>query len=173
MAYRASDQDREAVALMVGYGIPLDEIRRVVINPATGKAIGLQTLRRHFKTEIEQGRAKANAQVVRSLFLLATGKREVVVDGKVVEKERASSPMAAIWWTKARMGWNARGEQEDGVTKPAKARASESQDGESKGKAKGKDNDKADPGKVVIYLPDNGRDPAAAGAAGKLSRQPG
>ena len=166
MGYRASDQDREAVALMVGYGIPLDEIRRVVINPATGKAIGLQTLNRHFRTEIEQGRAKANAKVVESLFLQATGQPEVLVDGKVVQKERSPNTSAAIWWTKARMGWKASGEADEGGSTSARAKAGDL-DGRENGKGK------TQSGKILIYLPDNGRDPTAAGAAGELPLQPG
>ena len=163
-SYQASDQDREAVALMVGYGIPLDEIRKVVINPATGKAVSKATLTRHYRKEIEQGFAKANAKVAESLFLQATGQPEVVVDGKVVQKERSPNTSAAIWWTKARMGWKASGEADDTKDKPASKRA---------GNKKGKDTEAAKQGEVVIYLPDNGRDPAAGGTAGELPRQSG
>lgn len=162
MAYRASEQDREAVALMVGYGIPLDEIRKVVINPATGKAVSKATLARHFRKEIEQGFAKANAKVAESLFLQATGQPEVIVDGKVVQKERPPNTSAAIWWTKARMGWKASGESDDQKDKPAAQKAG----------AQKRKNGKADEaGKVLVYLPDNQRDPATAGAAGDLPRQ--
>ena len=164
MAYRASDQDREAVALMVGYGIPLDEIRRVVINPATGKAISKATLTRHFRKEIEQGFAKANAKVAESLFLQATGQPEVVVDGKVVQKERPPNTSAAIWWTKARMGWKASGESDESKDKPAGKQAA------------GRKGDGATPdeqGQVVVYLPDNARDQTAEGPAGELPRKPG
>jgi hypothetical protein len=71
------------------YGIPHEDICRLVINPRTGRPIDDKTLRRHFRYELDTGYVKANAKVAQSLYAQATG-------GNVT---------AAIWWTKARMGW--------------------------------------------------------------------
>lgn len=137
---------------MVRHGIPLEEIRRVIVNPGTGKAIGKATLARHFRQEIDTGMTKANAEVAESLFRQAVGRTRVIVDGEVVEEERAPNTSAAIWWTKARMGWKASAAEEDGKGGPAASPSI---------------------GKVTVYIPDNGRDPPASGAAGKLPRDPG
>ncbi len=68
---------------MVGFGIPQADICAVI-------GIAKGTLEKHFRAEIDQGAAKANAKVVESLYNQATG-------GNVT---------AAIWWTKARMQWS-------------------------------------------------------------------
>lgn len=84
---------RKMVKAMAGYGIPHDDICHVVgAGCKTGK-----TLRRHYREELDTGEVNANAQVVGSLFKQAVG-------GNVA---------AAIFWTKARMGWSDRGPQKD------------------------------------------------------------
>jgi len=82
-------EQRDNVEALAGYGIAHEEICRLVINPRTGRPIDDKTLRRHFRSELGTGYVKANAKVVQSLYAQATG-------GNVT---------AAIWWTKARMGW--------------------------------------------------------------------
>jgi hypothetical protein len=56
-------------------------------------AIDRKTLRKHFRQELATGHITANAKVAASLFEMAT---------------RDKVPAAAIWWTKARMGWKER-----------------------------------------------------------------
>jgi hypothetical protein len=84
-----SKEQRDSVETLAGYGIPHEEICRLVTNPRTNRPIDDKTLRRHFRHELDTGYVKANAKVVQSLYAQATG-------GNVT---------AAIWWTKARMGW--------------------------------------------------------------------
>jgi predicted transcriptional regulator len=81
--YQPTDEVRGSVKAMSGYGMPHEEI---------AKAIGIcpQTLRKHFRSELDCGHAIASAKVLESLFKMAT-------EGKQVA--------AAIWWTKARLGW--------------------------------------------------------------------
>ena len=57
-----------------------------------------KTLRLHYRYELDNGAARANATVAGSLYRMAT-------------KERV--PAAAIWWTKARMGWRGSGDPSD------------------------------------------------------------
>ena len=59
-SFRATDEQRRTVRAMAGYGIPQDEIARVVINPATGRPITRKTLARHFGDEIATGATQAN-----------------------------------------------------------------------------------------------------------------
>lgn len=88
-SFRATDEQRRTVRAMAGYGIPQDEIARVVINPATGRPITRKTMARHFGEEIATGATEANMKVAQSLYRQA-------VDGHVT---------AAIFWCKTRMGW--------------------------------------------------------------------
>jgi len=64
-----------------------------VINPQTKKPIDTKTLSKHFENELRVGWVKADSMIAQSLFNKATG------DGP-------ASVTAAIWWTKARMGWS-------------------------------------------------------------------
>jgi hypothetical protein len=68
---------------LAGLGIPQDQI-------ATLLRLAPKTLRLHYRHELDDGVTKANAAVVQSLYNMAV---------------RDKVPAAAIWWTKARMGW--------------------------------------------------------------------
>ena len=96
--HQPTDQNRKTVEAMCGYGIPHDEIARVI-------GIDPKTLRLHYRDELDTGHTKANAKVAESLFLQATGAPAVVQNGQTVRAEQARIPSAAIWWSKARMGW--------------------------------------------------------------------
>jgi hypothetical protein len=97
--YKPTDKDRRTVEAMVGYGITHEQIAKAIgINP--------KTLRKHFREEIDTGEVKANAKVAESLYLQATGAPAVYdAAGRVVRAEQPRVTTAAIWWTKARMGW--------------------------------------------------------------------
>jgi hypothetical protein len=88
-AFRPTDEQHRQVEAMVGYGIPEDQICRLITNQQTKRPIDGKTLRRHFRSEIETGQVKANVSVAQSLFRMAIG-------GNVA---------AAIFWLKTRMGW--------------------------------------------------------------------
>tara|TARA_Y100000593_G_scaffold38802_1_gene75111 strand:+ start:784 stop:1110 length:327 start_codon:yes stop_codon:yes gene_type:complete len=85
---------RKTVKAMAAYGIRHDDIARVV--GVTGK-----TLRKHYRGELDTGHIEANAQVAGSLFQNAKG-------GNVT---------AQIWWTKTRMGWSEKRDDDDGAAK--------------------------------------------------------
>jgi hypothetical protein len=80
-----TDQTRATVNAMAACGITQVQIAR---------AIGIhdETLRIHYRNELDLGTIEANAAVAEALFKLAVG-------GDVT---------AAIWWTKCRMGWGER-----------------------------------------------------------------
>jgi hypothetical protein len=88
-------EQRDNVEALTGYGIPHEEICRLVINPRTGRPIDDKTLRRHFRCELETGYVKANAKVAQSLYHQATGGGDWT----------KAIPSCAIWWSKTRMGW--------------------------------------------------------------------
>jgi len=87
--FEPTKQQRDLVEALAGYGVQYTEIRRLVLNPRTGKPIDTKTLMKAFRGELDVGATKANAKVAESLFKQA-------ISGNVT---------AQIWWTKCRMGW--------------------------------------------------------------------
>jgi hypothetical protein len=81
--HRPTDEQRRQATLLSGYGIPQEQI-------ATMLQLDPKTLRKFYRRELDVGAIQANAAVAQSLFQMAT---------------RDKIPAAAIWWTKARMGW--------------------------------------------------------------------
>ena len=84
--YEPTEKDRKTVKAMAGYGIPQEDICRVI-------GISPKTMRKNFREEIDIAATEANAQVAQSLFNLAT---------------KAGNVAAAIFWMKARAGWTER-----------------------------------------------------------------
>lgn len=88
--FEPTEQDRRTVESMIGYGMKVEDVCKVIINKRTGEPISRQTCYKYFRHELDTGHIKANAAVAESLFKQAT------------EKESTS---AAIFWAKTRMGW--------------------------------------------------------------------
>ena len=76
--------ERQQVEAMSGYGVPIEQIAVLVRD-----GIDADTLRKHFAQELIAGKAKANAQVGKTLF----------------QKVMAGDTTAMIWWTKTQMRW--------------------------------------------------------------------
>ncbi|MGE3718084.1 MAG: hypothetical protein AB7G07_06780 [Bauldia sp.] len=73
------------VEAMAGFGLPEAQIAGIV-------GVDVDTLRRDYAEQLDQGRAKANLKVAENLYRKATG------DGR-------EAVTAAIFWMKARAGW--------------------------------------------------------------------
>jgi hypothetical protein len=83
-AFQPTDAERKQVEALSGYGLPIDQIGALVRD-----GISVDTLRAHFSLELQSGKAKANAQVGKTLF----------------SKVMAGDTTAAIWWSKTQMRW--------------------------------------------------------------------
>jgi hypothetical protein len=83
-AFVPTDAERKQVEAFSGYGLPIEQIAVLVRD-----GIHIDTLRAHFATELQSGKAKANAQVGKTLF----------------QKVMAGDTTAAIWWSKTQMRW--------------------------------------------------------------------
>jgi len=81
--YQRTDDTARQVLLATGYGITRNEL-------ANWLRMDVKTLRNNYRHELETGATEANIRVAQSLFKMATSGENVA---------------AAIWWTKARMGW--------------------------------------------------------------------
>ena len=67
-SFSPTDEQRRIVEAMTGYGIPQQDIARVI-------GIHEESLRKHFREELDTGAARANARVAEFLFERATGQR--------------------------------------------------------------------------------------------------
>jgi hypothetical protein len=104
-----SDEQRKHVEALAAYGIPQEDMCKLVLNPRTGKPIDLKTLHKHFREELDSGMIRANARVAESLFRQAVGAPAVYdAHGNVVKAEQAPVVSAGIFWMKARAGWKER-----------------------------------------------------------------
>lgn len=83
-AFKFTDEQRNQVEKLAGYGVPHNDIAALV-----GDGIDADTLRQHFRKELDQGRAKANSGVGQRLWQ------------KAMDGDTAS----LIWWSKAQMRW--------------------------------------------------------------------
>ena len=89
--FRPTERQRRQVKSMVALGLKQEEI-------ATLLEITPKTLRKHFRSELDRGALEANAEVMRSLFKMATSGKNTA---------------ATIFWGKTRCGLRerARGEE--------------------------------------------------------------
>ena len=85
-AHEPTEIGRKSVEEMAGFGIPQDNIARVI-------GISPDTLRKHYRDELDLGHVKANTRVAQNLFSIATG------DGR-------QAVTAAIFWLRVRAGWS-------------------------------------------------------------------
>jgi hypothetical protein len=105
-------EQRRQVKILVGLGIPQEEICLLVINPQTGKPLDQKSLRKHFKREIAIGATELHARVshfiVASILGMAPPAGTVAIDNQHV---RGS---LAIFFARTRMGWNSHKEHVGG-----------------------------------------------------------
>jgi hypothetical protein len=106
-AFQASQEQKNMVKAMVGFGIPVEDICKVIENPATGKPIDKKTAYRHFREEIESGHVLATFKVAKNLFNIATGSTPQAIT-------------AAIFYLKCQGGWSEKGKAEGdaGIVEP-------------------------------------------------------
>jgi hypothetical protein len=102
-AFAPTEQLRRQVETLAAFGVPQEDICRMVINPNTGKPIAMQTLRRRFRRELDMGASKATARVVESLYRQAVGApAQYDAQGRLIRAERAPVLAAAVFWMKTR-----------------------------------------------------------------------
>ena len=84
-AYEPSDKDRRIVEMMAGWAIPEHRIANVI-------GIDPKTLRKHYRTELDVGHSKLEAQLAQNLLRIAQGHdRQALI--------------ATIFALKTRFGW--------------------------------------------------------------------
>jgi hypothetical protein len=96
--FEPTAEQRDNVGAMVGYGMPLAKICRLIRNPQTGKALSEPTLLKAFPTEIATGRATVEAMVGGFIVNTILGRKGGLKD----ERSRAT---LAIFFAKTQMDW--------------------------------------------------------------------
>jgi hypothetical protein len=81
---------------MAAYGIPEEEMVKLILNPKTNAPITPKTLRARFRDELDRGMVNANVRVMNGMFKNATTPTKVNPGG---------NPILQIFWSKVRMGW--------------------------------------------------------------------
>lgn len=77
-------ETRELAESLAGYGVPYEQIGALIAD-----GIDRDTLTKHYREDLERGKAKANSKVGKTLFQKA-------IDGDTA---------AMIWWSKSQMRW--------------------------------------------------------------------
>lgn len=90
--FKATDDQRIQVKMLVGLGLTYVEVASVIINPKTDKGISINTLQRHFPEELEHGGGFVKSRVTQSLF------RKAIGDG-------SSAAICAMFIMKCRFNW--------------------------------------------------------------------
>lgn len=85
-----TDEQRAVVSALAGTGHSHKLICTFVVDPIEQRPIDPKTLRKHFRTELNEGKERANAQVRATLFKMATNGRNTV---------------ATLFWCKTQMGY--------------------------------------------------------------------
>jgi hypothetical protein len=116
-------EQRKQVMTLASWGLPHEGIAAAI-------ELSKGSLQTHYREELRRGRIRASLKVFANLFNMATG-----------PTDRMTTVRAAIWWTKAMMGWR------------------ETRRAENTGKDGGPLTTKRQHGTVVI-LSDNGRSDA-------------
>jgi len=81
--HQPTDKNRKLVESTSGLGLPQDQIAVLV-------GVDDKTLRKHYRTELNAGKAKANSNIAQTLY----------------NKAMAGDTASLIWWSKAQMKWS-------------------------------------------------------------------
>ena len=81
--HEPTDEARKLVESTSGLGLPHEQIAILV-------GIDDKTLRKHYRQELDLGKAKANGQIAKTLF----------------SKAMSGDTASLIWWTKAQLRWS-------------------------------------------------------------------
>jgi len=102
------------VEFMAGAGIPEDKMCQLIRHPGPegtpAEPISRNTLRKHFKAELDSGHTKADTLVAQGLFKNATTSTPTYPGGV---------PVAQIFWLKTRARWRTADKLEQQPTEPA------------------------------------------------------
>lgn len=83
ITHEPTAETRKLVETSSGLGLPHESIAALI-------GIDDKTLRKHYREELDIGKAKANGQIAKTLY----------------QKALSGDTASLIWWTKAQMRWS-------------------------------------------------------------------
>ena len=86
--FKPTDEQRYRVRMLVAFGMNVDDIALLIINPETGNSISKSTLYKHFRKEMEDGHPMMVEKVATCLFKKATGKSKDALKAQMFFLER-------------------------------------------------------------------------------------
>jgi hypothetical protein len=87
--FKPTAEQRKQVMMFAAFGIPQEEMCKLVINSRTNAPIGHKAFEKHFRTELDEGLLRANSFVA----------------GKLFELIRKGHPASIFFWLKTRARW--------------------------------------------------------------------
>lgn len=110
--FEPTDEQRRIVKGGAGFGVAQRILCKMIFDPKSGEPIDAKTLRVHFRRELAEGQSNAHFNMGKSLYDQGVGipkMESYKVDGKTLQRQvgwiSAPVPAAAIWFSKAQMGW--------------------------------------------------------------------
>lgn len=91
--FEPTEDDRWRVRVMASMGYELDQMRKLVRNPTTGRALNMKTFSKHFKHDYRGAKPHVDAAVATSLVRRA------------LDLTHPQGASCAIFYSKVRMGW--------------------------------------------------------------------
>lgn len=105
VGFQPTDEQRKLVYMLRAHGMTLENICQFITNQYTGLGICDDTLRKHFKYEIEMATAEVNAAVSQRALEGALGRpAKYDAEGRLIQKEIVPNPYLIQWWEKTRAG---------------------------------------------------------------------
>jgi len=101
-AFQPTDEQRKNVEVMVGLGIPQDKIC-LLVRDRRDTPISRNSLRKHFKKELETGATKLNAQVGNFMVVTIMGAKPPA-GVTPIRDERVRGRLGELF-LKSRLGW--------------------------------------------------------------------
>lgn len=91
--FEPSPEQRIMVETLHGYGLQLDQLRLLILNPHTGRALSKPALMKHFRPQLDIAQSKANSKVLQTAFRIAT------------DPTHPRGAAMNMFWQKTRMGF--------------------------------------------------------------------
>lgn len=99
-AHEPTPELRRRIERLIGYGMTRRQCADIM-------RLDIKTIMKHYDYELKTGDIQAGVTVADSIFRMAVGSpAQYDKDGNLIREEQKPNITAAIWFSKARMGWH-------------------------------------------------------------------
>lgn len=97
--HKPTPELRDRASRLVGYGLIRKQVAKIM-------RLDDKTVSKYYSDELQTGDLQANVTVAASLYRMAVGApAQYDENGNLLREEQKPIPLVAIFWAKARMGW--------------------------------------------------------------------